>query len=229
MPDEATPSREAKETWRIFRIMSEFVDGIETLEGLGPAVTVFGSAALTQHHPFYGLAVAVGERLANAGYSVIAGGGPGLMEGVNRGARKAKGAGRSVGLNIRLPAEQAANRYQDIALDFRYFFIRKFMFVKYAQAFVILPGGFGTLDELFEALTLIQTEKSARFPVILVGTRYWRGLVQWMRDTMVATGTLRETDLTLFRLTDDPDEVVDLVAAGPEGPAPRAAGARRRP
>jgi uncharacterized protein (TIGR00730 family) len=214
------PSREAKETWRIFRIMSEFVDGIEALEDLGPAVTVFGSASLTKHHPFYGLGVAVGERLSRAGYSVITGGGPGLMEAANRGAKKDEGTGKSVGLNIRLPMEQAPNKWQDLVLDFRYFFIRKFMFVKYAQAFVILPGGFGTMDELFEALTLVQTEKVDRFPVILVGKKYWRGLVDWMRDTMVDTGTIKPTDMDLFSLTDDPDEVVRLISTGANGGSP---------
>jgi len=213
------PSPEAKETWRIFRIMAEFVDGIEALESLGPAVTVFGSASLTKHHPFYGLAVAVGEKLSRAGYSVITGGGPGLMEAANRGAKKDAGQGRSVGLNIRLPMEQSPNRWQDIELDFRYFFIRKFMFVKYAQAFVILPGGFGTMDELFEALTLIQTKKADRFPVILVGKKYWKGLLAWMRKTMVETGTIKEADLALFRVTDDPDEVVRWIATDVGAPA----------
>jgi uncharacterized protein (TIGR00730 family) len=210
---------DAKETWRIFRIMAEFVDGIETLRDLGPAVTVFGSARTDKHHPYYGLGVSVGAKLSEAGYSVITGGGPGIMEAANRGCKKDRGTGQSVGLCIELPFETTGNRYIDIPIDFNYFFIRKFCFVKYAQAFVILPGGFGTLDELFESLTLMQTAKTERFPVILVGKKFWKGLVGWMRRTMLDAGTIDEGDLNLFRITDDPDEVVAMVSQGAPPPS----------
>lgn len=228
--DRRAPSREAKETWRIFRIMSEFVDGIEALTPLGPAVTVFGSAQLTRQSPFYGMALDLGMHLARAGYSVITGGGPGLMEAVNRGCRKSGGPGRSVGLNIQLPREQEPNRFQDITVHFRYFFIRKFMFVKHAQAFVILPGGFGTMDELFEALTLIQTGRADPFPVILMGKRYWQGLLTWMKHTMVDTGTIGAKDVAMLRLSDDPDEVVAWIKATPPAdPLPPDGGGAVRP
>ena len=175
--------------WRALRILSEFVEGFDALAELGPAVTVFGSARTLPDHPTYELARRVGRLLAEAGYAVITGGGPGLMEAANRGCQE--GGGMSVGCNIELPHEQALNPYVDLGIDFRYFFARKMMFVKYADAFVIMPGGFGTMDELFESLTLIQTGKIRHFPVILVGIDYWRGLLDWARDVMLPEGRSR--------------------------------------
>lgn len=169
------------DTWRVFRIQSELVEGFETLYDLGPAVTLFGSARLGEDSYYYKKAVEVGKILSDAGFSVITGGGPGIMEGANRGAKMGKS--KSVGLNIQLPREQVPNKYQDITLDFRYFFIRKLMFIKYAFAFVIFPGGFDTMDELFEALTLVQTRRIDSFPVILFGSEYWKGLIDWMENT----------------------------------------------
>ncbi|MEO9239612.1 MAG: TIGR00730 family Rossman fold protein [Jatrophihabitantaceae bacterium] len=195
--------------WRVLRIQSEFVEGFGLLAELGPAVSVFGSARTKPDQPDYQTGVALGAALANAGYAVITGGGPGAMEAANRGACEAGGA--SVGLGIELPFEQRLNDWVDIGLNFRYFFARKTMFVKYAQAFVILPGGFGTLDELFEALTLVQTRKVTRFPVILFGTRYWSGLLAWIRDTMLPEGKVAAADLELIRLTDSVDEAVSII------------------
>jgi uncharacterized protein (TIGR00730 family) len=195
--------------WRALRILSEFVEGFDALAEIGPAVTVFGSARTAAGHPTYELARRVGRLLAQAGYAVITGGGPGVMEAANRGCRE--GGGMSVGCNIELPHEQALNPYVDLGIDFRYFFARKTMFVKYADAFVIMPGGFGTMDELFESLTLIQTGKIRHFPVILVGIDYWRGLLDWARDVMLPEGTITAADLALLKLTDDPDEVLRLV------------------
>src|SRR5512135_266905 len=169
------------ETWRVFRIQSELVEGFETLHDLGIAVTIFGSARLREGNKYYDDAVALAKTLADDGFAVITGGGPGVMEGANRGAKEGKA--HSVGLNIELPAEQIPNRYQDISLHFRYFFIRKLMFVKYAIAFIIFPGGFGTMDEMFEALTLVQTKRIKSFPVILYGSDYWKGLLDWMQNT----------------------------------------------
>ncbi len=203
------PESDARDVWRIFRIMAEFVEAIEELRNLGPAVAVFGSSRMARSHPYYGMAVSVAEKLSAAGFSVITGGGPGLMEAANKGARK--GTGRSVGFNIALPTEQVPNRFQDLSLDFRYFFIRKFMFVRHARAFVIMPGGFGTLDELFEALTLIQTEKTPPFPVILMGKRYWRGMLDWLVGTLAAENAIAPDDMGLLTVTDDPDEVVEVV------------------
>jgi uncharacterized protein (TIGR00730 family) len=182
--------------WRVLRIQSEFVE-------------VFGSARTPQDSPHYASGVAIGAALADAGYAVITGGGPGAMEAANRGASEA--GGLSVGLGIELPFEQELNEWVDVGIAFRYFFVRKTMFVKYAQAFVILPGGFGTLDELFEALTLVQTRKVTRFPVVLFGSEYWSGLVDWLRTTMVPAATIKDTDLDLFTVTDDVDEVVRIV------------------
>ncbi len=195
--------------WRVLRIQGEFVEGFDRLANLGPAVSLFGSARTASDDPMYGATVETARLLAEAGLVVITGGGPGIMEAGNRGARD--GGGRSIGLGIQLPFEQGINQYVDTGIDFRYFFVRKTMFVKYAQAFVIFPGGFGTLDELFESLTLIQTGKISRFPVILFGTHYWAGLLDWLRDTMLARGNISAADLDLVVLTDSPEEVRNIV------------------
>jgi uncharacterized protein (TIGR00730 family) len=192
--------------WRVLRIQSEFVEGFGTLSELGPAVSVFGSARTRADHPDYGTAVEIGGALARAGFTVITGGGPGIMEAANRGAAEA--GGLSIGLNIELPFEQHANPYQDVALTFSFFFTRKMMFVRYATAFVVLPGGFGTLDELFEALVLEQVDKIRDFPIILVGRDYWGGLLDWIRDRLIAEGMARGDEGRLLMVTDDPDEVV---------------------
>ncbi|SCL41142.1 hypothetical protein GA0074692_6164 [Micromonospora pallida] len=195
-----------RDAWRALRILSEFVEGFDTLADLPPAVSVFGSARSKPDSPECRLAEQLGAALARAGYAVITGGGPGVMEAANRGTSEA--GGLSVGLGIELPFEQGLNDWVDLAIDFRYFFARKTMFVKYAQAFVVLPGGFGTMDELFEALTLVQTGKVTRFPVVLMGTDYWRGLLDWLRDTMAADGKIGPVDLELICLTDDVDAAV---------------------
>jgi uncharacterized protein (TIGR00730 family) len=199
---------------RIERVERELTEGFATLGGVGPAVSVFGSARTPPGHPDYELAQRTAGLLGRAGYAVITGGGPGIMEAANRGAREA--GARSVGLNIELPFEQRGNAYADVALEFHYFFTRKLMFVRYAVGFVVFPGGFGTLDELFEALTLIQTEKVMHFPVLLVGSEWWSGLVGWLRDRLLATGKVSEPDLGLLTVTDDPHEVVRLICAGAE-------------
>src|SRR3712207_5271915 len=191
------------------RIQSEFVEGFGLLAELPRAVSVFGSARTPRDHPHYEAGVRIGAELAGAGYAVITGGGPGAMEAANRGASEA--GGLSVGLGIELPFEQELNEWVDLGISFRYFFVRKTMFVKYAQAFVILPGGFGTLDELFEALTLVQTRKVTRFPVILFGSEYWGGLLEWIRTTLIASATISADDVELFRLTDDVDEVIAVI------------------
>ncbi|MGY1607344.1 MULTISPECIES: LOG family protein [unclassified Geodermatophilus] len=192
--------------WRVLRIQSEFVEGFGLLAELPRAVSVFGSARTKPDHPHYAAGVRIGAALAEAGYAVVTGGGPGAMEAANRGASEA--GGLSVGLGIELPFEQELNEWVDLGISFRYFFVRKTMFVKYAQAFVILPGGFGTLDELFEALTLVQTRKVTRFPVVLFGTEYWSGLVDWIRGSLLESGTISAGDLDLFTVTDDVDEVL---------------------
>jgi uncharacterized protein (TIGR00730 family) len=197
--------------WRVLRIQAEFVEGFGLLAELPRAVSVFGSARTKPDSPYYAAAEEVGAALANAGYAVITGGGPGAMEAANKGAVDA--GGMSVGLGIELPFEQELNEWVDVGVLFRYFFVRKTMFVKYAQAFVILPGGFGTLDELFEALTLVQTGKVTRFPVILFGSSYWGGLVDWIGSTMVDNGTISPTDLDLLHVTDDVTEVVAVIQA----------------
>jgi uncharacterized protein (TIGR00730 family) len=212
-----------KDAWRALRILSEFVEGFDTLADLPDAVSVFGSARSKPGSPECMLAEQLGRELAAAGYAVITGGGPGVMEAANKGAAEA--GGLSVGLGIELPFEQGLNQWIDLGIDFRYFFARKTMFVKYAQAFVVLPGGFGTMDELFEALTLVQTRKVTRFPVVLMGTGYWRGLLDWMRTTMATEGKISEKDLDLILVTDDVAEAVRhivetdraLFAAHPEG------------
>ena len=196
--------------WRVLRIQSEFIEGFGTLAELPPAISVFGSARTKADSPEYEAGVALGRGLVEAGFAVITGGGPGAMEAANKGACEAKGI--SVGLGIELPFEQGLNQYVDIGLNFRYFFVRKMMFVKYAQGFVVLPGGLGTLDELFEALTLVQTQKVTRFPIVLFGTEYWGGLVDWLGNTLVAQGKASEKDLLLFHVTDDVDEAVALVS-----------------
>ncbi len=196
-----------EDAWRLFRILAEFVDGFETLSQIGvPLVSVFGSARFGEGHPAYRLGYQLGRELARAGYGVVTGGGPGVMEAVNRGAYEAGGV--SVGLNIQLPHEQRPNHYQTHALAFRYFFVRKVMFVRYARGFVVLPGGFGTLDELTEVLVLIQTEKVHRFPVIGLDRAYWRGLKDWMRSTLLGQGAIAPGDPDLFELADTPAEVV---------------------
>jgi len=197
------------EAWRVHRISSEFVQGIDALAEIDAAVTVFGSARTPPADPMYEAAVDVGARLARAGFAVITGGGPGIMEAANRGAASVEGS-VSVGCNIELPHEQDLNRYADIAVNFRYFFVRKTMFVKFAQGFVIFPGGFGTLDELFESLTLIQTGKLKQFPVVLFGREYWSGLVDWIRARLLDGGKISPEDMHLFSVTDSPQEVCDL-------------------
>lgn len=204
---------EAKETWRIFKIMSEFVDAFEELKGVGKAVTMWGSARAKPGSKYYKMTYNLAKILSEAGYSVITGGGPGLMEAANKGAKK--GRGLSVGLNIDIPSEQLANPHLDLMVEFKYFFVRKVMFVKYACAFIIMPGGYGTMDELFEALTLIQTEKSPLFPVILVGREYWSPLVDWLKKTVIKAGHLGQQDLKFFTITDDPAEVLSIIQNWP--------------
>jgi uncharacterized protein (TIGR00730 family) len=197
------------ESWRLFRIMAEFVDGFETMADVYPAVSIFGSARVPPGHPLYEKAATIARLFAQQGVQVITGGGPGLMEAANRGAAQA--GGRSIGLNIQLPMEQKPNPYANVRLDFRYFFVRKVIFVKYAQAYVVLPGGFGTLDELTEALTLIQTNRIKPFPVVLVGQDFWKGLLEWMRTQLRGDGMISPADLDLIQVYDEPDDVVAAV------------------
>ena len=203
--------------WRVLRIQSEFIDGFGTLAELGPAVSVFGSSRTKPGSPVYAAAQDLGGRLVGAGLAVITGGGPGVMEAANRGAAEA--GGTSVGLGIELPYESGLNPYVNLGINFRYFFARKTMFVKYAQGFVVMPGGFGTLDELFEALTLVQTRKVTSFPVVLFGQSYWSPLVDWLRTTVAEQGCISDTDLTLFTITDDLAEAVTAAASPPARPA----------
>ncbi|MFA4933238.1 MAG: TIGR00730 family Rossman fold protein [Candidatus Omnitrophota bacterium] len=198
-----------EDTWRIFRIMSEFVDGFEVLSKVGKAVSIFGSARTKQDSKFYKLAEEVAYHIAKAGYAVITGSGPGTMEAANKGTQRA--GGYSIGLNIQLPCEQKPNKYVDTILGFRYFFVRKVMFVKYAKAFVILPGGYGTLDEFFEAITLIQTHRIPKFPVILFNSAYWNPLLEWLKKTVYACGNIHKEDLGLFILVDQPKEVAQSI------------------
>ncbi|UWP83745.1 TIGR00730 family Rossman fold protein [Dactylosporangium fulvum] len=215
-----------KDAWRALRILSEFVEGFDTLADLPPAVSVFGSARSKPDSPEWKLGEELGAALARAGYAIITGGGPGVMEAANKGATEA--GGLSVGLGIELPFEQGLNQWVDLGIDFRYFFARKTMFVKYAQAFVVLPGGFGTLDELFEAVTLVQTRKVTRFPVVLMGRSYWQGLLDWIRETMMADGKIGPEDLQLLFVTDDVDEAVrHIVEAGEHLDEVQSASARR--
>ena len=195
--------------WRVLRIQSEFVEGFGALAELGPAISVFGSARTTPEDPMYQAAEQLGRALTEAGFAVITGGGPGIMEAANKGASESGGV--SVGLGIELPFESGLNSFVDIGINFRYFFARKMMFVKYAQGFVVLPGGFGTFDELFEALTLVQTQKVTSFPIILVGRDYWSGLVDWIKATVLADKKIAENDLEMFRLTDDIHEAVEIL------------------
>lgn len=198
-----------RESWKIFQIMAEFVEGFEKLASLPPSVSIFGSARTQSDHADYALAVDIAEKLSNSGFSVVSGGGPGIMEATNKGAFGGKSL--SVGLNILLPNEQASNEYQDVSLSFRHFFARKVMFVKFASAYVVLPGGFGTLDELAEILTLVQTGKTRPIPIVLVGRKFWDGLIQWFRQTMVSRGNIDPEDLNLFQLVDEPEEVVEAI------------------
>ena len=198
-----------EDPWRIFRIMAEFVDAFETLSAAGPAVTIFGSARTHPTDPFYKAAVILASQLAKHNLAVITGGGPGIMEAANRGAAKAKG--KSIGLNIELPHEQKGNRYANIPIDFHYFFSRKVCFVKYSIGFVFMPGGFGTLDEFFEVLTLVQTRRISRYPMILIGRKFWSGLLEWIDDVLLTNKMISKGDPALYTLTDDPDEVVRII------------------
>ncbi|EWT01087.1 DNA-binding protein [Intrasporangium oryzae NRRL B-24470] len=202
--------------WRVMRIQSEFIEGFGALAELGPAVAVFGSARTRPDDPAYALGIEIGRLLAEAGYAVITGGGPGAMEAANKGAYEAKGT--SVGLGIELPFETGINDYVDLAINFRYFFARKTMFLKYSQGFIVLPGGFGTLDELFEAVTLAQTQKVTQFPVVLMGTAYWQGLVDWLRERVLADGMISPGDIERLTLTDDPHVAVRTIIEH-EGPS----------
>jgi uncharacterized protein (TIGR00730 family) len=203
-------SFKAGDSWRLFKIMSEFVDGFDSLASVGrPAVSIFGSARLTEEDSFYKLAVEVGKRLGEAGYAIMTGGGPGIMEAGNKGASEA--GAPSIGLNIHLPFEQEPNKFANIPLDFRYFFVRKVMLIKYAMAFICMPGGFGTMDELFEAITLIQTRRIKSFPIVLVGSSYWAGLVEWMNGSLLESGSIAEDDLHIFQVMDSADEIVKYI------------------
>jgi len=197
------------ESWKIFQIMAEFVEGYEKLANIKPSVSIFGSARFKPDHAYYKLTEEIAYKLSDSGFSVVTGGGPGVMEAGNKGAYS--GPSPSIGLNIELPHEQSGNPYQDIGITFRHFFSRKVMFVKYATAYVVLPGGFGTLDELAEILTLVQTGKSAKIPIILVGSEFWQGLVQWFKDSLVENGTISPNDINLFSVVDQADEVVDAI------------------
>ena len=198
-----------RESWKVFQIMAEFVEGFERLSQIRPSVSIFGSARTSPGHPYYELAETIARALSDSGFCVVSGGGPGIMEAANKGAYRGKSP--SIGLNIQLPHEQVANAYQDIALNFRHFFSRKVMFVKYASAYVVLPGGFGTLDELAEILTLVQTGKTRRIPIILVHQPFWSGLIDWFRDTLVSEEVISPEDLDLFQLCDSPEQVVGAI------------------
>lgn len=207
--DTSAQTLSARESWRVFGIMSEFVEGTERLAAIRPAVSIFGSARIAEDSPYYVLAETIARKLSDAGFSVISGGGPGIMEAANKGAFYGKSP--SIGLNIQLPHEQRKNKYQDISQSFRHFFARKFMFVRFASAYVVLPGGFGTLDELLEALTLIQTGKSHKIPLILVHEPFWRGLLDWLRERLVSEGMIDAEDMNLVQVIDDPDAVVEAI------------------
>ncbi len=198
-----------RDTWRMFQILAEFVGGFEVMSEVFPAVTIFGSSRTEPDSPIYQTTEDLAGQLVKNGFNVISGGGPGVMEAANKGATEA--GGKSVGLHIHLPNEQQPNQYANVRLDFKYFFIRKVMFVKYAVAYVIMPGGFGTLDELFESLTLIQTERIRSFPVILMNSEYWRGLIDWMKDTLLKSKAISESDLDIFSLVNTPEEAVQLI------------------
>ncbi len=202
-----------KDSWMVFKVMSEFVDGYERLAKIGPCVSIFGSARLKETDAYYQMAVDIAEKITEIGFGVITGGGPGIMEAGNRGARK--GAGKSIGLNIELPFEQHFNPYIDkkYSMDFDYFFVRKVMFVKYSQGFIVMPGGFGTLDELMEAITLIQTYKIGKFPIVLVGSEFWSGLLDWFKTTLLKNGMIAEHDLNLYRIVDTAEDAVAHIKA----------------
>ena len=208
-PEMQSPSDAAQEAWRVFGIMSEFVEATERLKMIRPAVSIFGSARVAPEHPYYRLAEEIARKLSDAGFSVISGGGPGIMEAANKGAFY--GRSPSVGLNIELPHEQAANPYQDISHSFHHFFARKYMFVRFASAYVVMPGGFGTLDEFFETLTLAQTNKTPHIPIILVGASFWGGLVDWFRDRLTEEAMIHAEDLRLIQVIDEPDKVVEAI------------------
>lgn len=218
-PTEASSQFIHSDPWRVLRIQGEFVKGFDLLAGVGAAVTLFGSARLAPDHPTYAAAVRTAELLGEAGFAIITGGGPGIMQAGNEGARRA--GALSVGLNIELPFEQHLNPFVDIAVQFRYFFVRKTMLVKYSEAFVIFPGGFGTLDELMEAVTLVQTGKIRNFPILLYGAGYWKGLMQWLRDTVLQEGKISPSDLDLLMLTDSPEEIRDLIVRSCRGETDR--------
>ncbi len=198
-----------RESWKIFQIMAEFVEGFERLVKISPSVSIFGSARTKTDHPYYQLTVDIARTLSDAGFSVVSGGGPGIMEAANKGAYEGKSP--SVGLNIQLPHEQSGNGFQDISLTFRHFFSRKVMFVKYASAYVVMPGGFGTLDELAEILTLVQTGKTRKIPIILVHRPFWEGLIDWIKNTMVTEGTVNPEDLDLMQIIDSPEEILEAI------------------
>jgi hypothetical protein len=199
----------SEDTWRVFRIMSEFVEGFEVLSGVGKAVSIFGSSRTKPGNKYYKLAEETAYHLAKAGYAVITGSGPGIMEAANKGTRRS--GGHSIGLNIQIPSEQMPNKYVDTLLDFRYFFVRKVMFVKYAKAFVIMPGGYGTLDEFTEAINLIQTQRIDKFPVVLFGREYWKGMLDWLRERVLKEGNIDEKELAIFSVVDKPKEVVGVI------------------
>jgi len=199
----------SEDPWRIFRILSEFVEGFEVLSNVGKAVTIFGSSRMKPNNKYYALTEETAYRLAKEGYAIITGSGPGIMEAGNKGARRA--GGHSIGLNIQIPSEQRANPYVDTLLDFRYFFIRKVMFVKYAKAFVIMPGGYGTLDEFTEAINLIQTQRISRFPVVLFGSQYWKGMLDWLHEMVLESGCISQEDLEIFKIADTPADVVKII------------------
>jgi uncharacterized protein (TIGR00730 family) len=207
--------RPAHESWRVFQIMAEFVGGFEKLQSITPAVSIFGSARTPEKHPWYEKAVTISRLCSEAGFAVVSGGGPGIMEAANRGGKMGKAP--SVGLNISLPKEQVANHYQDISLDFTHFFARKVMLVKHAVAYIVMPGGFGTLDEFAEIVTLIQTGKSRPIPIILVERDFWSGLIEWFEKTLLHHGTINENDLDLIQIIDDPEEVVEAIFKHYEG------------
>lgn len=210
-PGKSWSEIKSNDSWALFKIMAEFVSGYEKMARIGPSISVFGSARTKEDDPYYEMAINISRMLAERGYGIITGGGPGIMEAGNKGAQE--GGGQSVGLNIELPFEQNGNPYIDVDsnLNFDYFFVRKVVFVKYSQAFVVLPGGFGTLDEVFEALTLIQTKKIRRKPIVFVGTEYWSGLLDWLKKTMLASGNISEEDLDLYNVCDNEDEVVEVI------------------
>jgi len=208
-PRLAAPASTAREAWRVFGIMSEFVEATERLAGVRPAVSIFGSARIKPGSPYYQLTERIARMLSDAGFSVISGGGPGVMEAANKGAFFGKSP--SIGLNIQLPMEQQANPYQDISQSFRHFFARKYMFVRFASAYVVMPGGFGTLDELLESLTLIQTGKTPRMPLILVGDGFWGGLIDWLRDRLVAERMIDPDDVDLLQIIDEPEAIVAAI------------------